>query len=141
MHVVPIDFSTALLVIYFRVLICLFLFLDSFETFFRRNSLISSTSVFFSSFCYCLLFQLKKFLLARLPSFIFSSWSRSLYGFIFFGVAAVFMRFIVVCHMWLEPCVFLVLTLIFRIWSSDLDSWWVLHDFQQVPGGLTILAV
>ena len=45
MHVVPIGFFVAWLVVSSCVLIRLFLFLGSFKTFFRRDSLTSSTSV------------------------------------------------------------------------------------------------
>ena len=107
------DFSAALLVICFCVLICLLFFLDIFGTFFRRPSPASSTVVFLSSFCCCLLFQLKDFLLACLSAPIFSSWLRSSYALVFVGVAAVSLRFLVECPLWLESWVSLVPTLNF----------------------------
>ena len=67
------------------VLNVLFLFLDYFSNFFHRPTLIFNTLVFLSSFCCCLLFQLKIFLWACLLSSVFSSWWRKTYGFIFLG--------------------------------------------------------
>ena len=95
---------------------------------------LCSISVFFSSFCCCLLFQLANFLLPCMSSSNFSFRSRNTYGVVFLGTEAFPLRFLVVLPTLSVLCVFSVST--YPEFAKYGPATWLLLGFYLIVNQL-----